>query len=189
MPAISKSAVTGGVTKAEWYPDQGKRFEIRERVAATSTSNVVFLKLTQKLPPRCRIMAAELRHATAMSVGGSDATSTADRYALIRATSDAALSNIATNATISNSSVIVGSPTTSSGSLIRSIILTQIATAQIINTTTSEEFLYLAPIATQTATFRIGSVATTTVTNSYVFSGTGQYDVLVYGESYGQLEA
>lgn len=191
MPAINKAAVTGGVTKSEWYPDNAARKEIRERVAATSTANVNFLKLTQTLPPRCRIIAAELRHATAMSIGGNAGTNgTATRYALIRATSDAALTSIASDATASNSFIITGSTNTASASLIRSIFITNVAATTLVNTTTSEEGLYLIPVSTGAQTVRInsGTAATSTASTSYVFSGTGQYDVLVYLEQFGALE-
>lgn len=83
MPNVNGTPVEGGVIDYGWYGSYLRRGRIIEKVSADEDTASV--TLTQQLPARCKVLAASVKNATALSLASGDTSSTADGVALVNA--------------------------------------------------------------------------------------------------------
>lgn len=180
----------GGETSQRFYPPGSGRHTVVEKLDLVN--NQAFATFQQVLPPRCRLLAAEVKAITDAAFTGSVAasTSTANAYAVVAASNLAAFTALASNATASNSFLIRSVTNTSAGTITRAFQGTNVPATLIDNTTTDYKYLYLLPVAdsgTRSVSLD-GTNVTSTVASSYRFNGTQQVAVRLEFEQYGGLD-
>ena len=178
---------TSGKIEYGWF-DGRKAGTLHQRV--TIPDNTIQTTLGMALPPACRVVWASLVNHSAVAVDGSDATGTADSYALFNVGSGTSLAtSTSSNATVS----VVASAATgnlASNGVTRAPVglSTNDASAKYFNTTTNKNYLVLAPISSTGARVNPGT-GTTAATDGYKFNGAATVDVTVYFEDFGDRYA
>jgi hypothetical protein len=166
---------SGGEIDNGWYKGRTAS-TFRERVSITNDSLQALL--TKKLPPRCKGVVAFVRNQTAVAVDGNDGTTTADCYGLFNLGTATALSTAtASNATASAIITVASAATSLAASNITPNFAGGVATAAFINTTTSENYLALIPMATSSNRIYPKS-------DGFLFNGTAESDVVLYIEEF-----
>jgi hypothetical protein len=202
LRTIPTATLTQGYVNQGWYNGR-KATTVRQRCNLVHGS--AFFTLNYALPPRSRLVWAEVLTQTTVAATGNDGTSTANCYALVvspaTANATAALTQPQT-ATMSNApggtsgylALITPGLTTDATNQTRSIPLVfgTTATNQVINTNTSAAALItLQPAFTNsnrlyasgTSGFVFGTSTASTTTNT---AGGGIVDVTLYIEEYDQ---
>lgn len=103
MPNVNGTPVEDGVIDYGWYGPYLRRGRIIEKVSADEDTASV--TLTQQLPARCKVLAAAIKNATALTLASGDTSSTADGVALVNA--------LPTGTSTSSSAVLITQTTTS----------------------------------------------------------------------------
>lgn len=171
------AAGSGLIASAGAYaPDAGVPVKVLyQRV--TIADNTIQTSLTPTLPAKTKIVWANLFNVSAVAVDGSDATGTADTYALFNiGTSTAYATNTVSNATAS----VVASASTS---LLASNDVTRVSgfqtAAPFVNTGSAVNYFVLAPLSTTGNRINPGT-GTTAATDGYKFNGAATVDVTIY---------
>ena len=183
MPGSGLLSTTG---KTTLFPAETRVLYQRVSIA----DNTIQTTLGMQLPARSKIVWANLVNVSAVAVDGSDATGTADTYALFNnGTTTALATSTVSNATVS---VVISAAT---GNLASNGVTpvcpglsTNDASAKFINTSTSPQYLILAPLSSTGNRVNPGT-GVTAATDGYKFNGTAQVDVTVYFQSFSDQYA
>lgn len=163
------NANTSGVVNPGWYGDS-ERYSA-EAAAAITSSTQAYASLPFKLPARCQIVWASLANGSTMTYSGTDATNTANCMALVAYTA----STPTTGSTSASSALILrGSTSTSSNTVVARG--TSMNAAVAINTTSTDQWLFLMPVFSGTAYAQYYHTGTST---GYKFASTGNVNVKV----------
>lgn len=168
----------GGEKLQRWREtDENRgRFRIREKVSLAN--NGASAVLAQKLPANCRIIHAEIRNKTAITVPDGGAIITPDGIALVNGeastiTETATTKNLVVQTTLTANARIGGTP--------------QLNLLALENSTTSETELTIVPIDSGGAGTTV-NYYDTAGTAGAVFSGTADVWVEVYGEEFDVIK-
>jgi hypothetical protein len=165
----STNASTAGNINPGWYGD-AIRFSAEAAAAITATTQA-YASLPFMLPARCQIVWASLANGSTMTYSGTDATNTANAMALVAYTA----STPTTGSTSASSALILrGSTSTSSNTVVARG--TSMNAAVAINTTSSDQWLFLMPVYSGTAYAQYYHTGTST---GYKFASTGNVNVKI----------
>lgn len=178
---VAGSGLTSSAGKIASFTQEHKVLYQRVSIA----DNTIQTTLGVTLPARSKIVWANLFNVSAVAVDGNDATGTADTYALFNAGTSTSLAT----ATSSNATVSVVASAGTSNLASNGVtpvcpgLSTNDASVKFINTSTSPQYLVLAPLSTTGNRVNPGT-GTTAATDGYKFNGTAQVDVTVYYQTF-----
>jgi hypothetical protein len=167
---------TEGVIEKGWY--QGREAKVlHQRVSVTDDAKQI--TLGKKLPPRSRIVWANVVNHTAVAVNGNDGTNTANSYGLFNfGTATGPATDTASNATASAIVTAATNNLSASGVTRKAVgASTNDASAVYHNTSTNENTLALLPMFSNAARIYPKS-------DGFLFNGTAEVDVTLYIETY-----
>lgn len=161
--------VVGGQTRLSAYESDLTAYTIDEEVNIYQDTqpNKSWARISQMIPPSCRVQFAELKDQTDVPTAGTDSTNTANGYALVLST---ATQPFAATGTVTGTTGFAFYITASSSNSYRRGIPDNISYAVNTNTTPVYAFLVpAAPTATSAAVMFIGATGTQTITSGYKF--------------------
>lgn len=175
MPTTN--ALTTGVVTRGWYGDSDRyNFEVAVPITATTQA---YASLPFVLPPRCQVIWGSLANGSTMTYNGTDATNTANCAALVAYTATAPT----TGSTSASSALILrGSTATGSNSVV--FAGTALNAAAAVNTTSSDQYLFLMPVFSGTAYAQYYHTGTST---GYKFASTGNLNVKVFIQKFNDV--
>lgn len=166
----SSNANTSGALTRGWYGNSD-RYDFEVAIPITSTTQA-YASVPFTLPPRCQVVWASLANGSTMTYSGTDATNTANAAALVAYTATAPT----TGSTSASSALILrGSTATASNSNV--FAGTALNAAAAVNTTSSDQYLFLMPVFSGTAYAQYYHTGTST---GYKFASTGNLNVKVF---------
>lgn len=179
MPTTN--ALTTGVVTRGWYGDSD-RYNFEVAIPITSSTQA-YASVPFVLPPRCQVIWASLANGSTMTYNGTDATNTANAAALVAYTAATNATQPTTGSTSASSALILrGSTSTSANSVV--FAGTALNAAAAVNTTSSDQYLFLMPVFSGTAYAQYFHTGTST---GYKFASTGNLNLKVFIQKFNDV--